>query len=74
MSDNKTKYCRKCNMIKPVSDFYTHKDFKNGYHPNCKSCIQIKNKKIYSNRKFGEEIVKTIENEILIDYLNELNK
>ena len=74
MSDTKTKYCRKCNMIKPVTDFYIHKDFKNGYHPNCKSCIKIKNKKIYSNRKFGDEIVKKIEDEILLDYLNEFNK
>jgi len=33
------KTCSKCNTTKTLSEFYTHKGTKDGYRPECKTCV-----------------------------------
>lgn len=39
------KYCKRCNTIKPIIDFYKNKRIKDGYSSSCKLCSD-KSKKI----------------------------
>ena len=43
-----TKYCPKCKEIKPVSEFYRHRNHKDGYDSQCKKCHLKYYKKYYS--------------------------
>lgn len=70
----KSKKCKKCNQIKPISEFHIRKQVKDGYNNNCKICscalvkkyssspeqkAKIKNrKKIYNSSKRGKELNK----------------
>lgn len=55
------KMCKTCKEVKPISDFYKHKDTKDGCFPECKECnIKRANawqkanwdKKLENDRKF----------------------
>ena len=35
------KICKKCNKFKPFSDFYQHKNNRDGFHTKCKPCSLI---------------------------------
>jgi len=51
-----SKVCNKCNVEKPLSDFYKRKDSKDGYRGECKDCKNEYFKCYYENNK---ENVKT---------------
>lgn len=38
-SNKETKRCSRCQVVKPVSDFYKNKQWTDGYHPYCKKCV-----------------------------------
>ncbi len=38
-NDKETKRCSRCQEVKPVSDFYKHKGWIDGFHPYCKKCV-----------------------------------
>lgn len=38
------KTCRKCGDTKPVSKFYKHKDYPDGYKAQCRDCINARRK------------------------------
>jgi hypothetical protein len=46
-----TKFCKTCTLIKPFSEFYTHKNSKDGHINHCKTCISEKRKKEYCSEK-----------------------
>jgi 5-methylcytosine-specific restriction endonuclease McrA len=39
MSTGESKACSKCGEIKPLTDFYAHKECRNGRRPECKLCF-----------------------------------
>ena len=45
------KNCKQCNVEKPYSEYYKRKDCKDGYLGMCKSCVRIKNKKHYQEKR-----------------------
>ena len=45
------KICKKCNLLKELSNFRKRKDNKSGYGNNCKSCESIIIKSYYKNNK-----------------------
>jgi len=53
-----TKKCRRCDSVKPVSDFYKRKDSKDGLNSWCKSCVRNANKKIQHANVVKNTVVK----------------
>jgi len=45
------KKCSKCHIEKPLSEFFTSKQSKDGYYPSCKKCKTQKTKEYCSNNK-----------------------
>lgn len=45
------KTCNKCNVSKPLSDFYRHKLNAGGYRPQCKKCFNSLNSEIWHSTR-----------------------
>lgn len=45
------KTCTQCGLQKPVTDFFTHKATTDGFRPDCKSCLTVKQRAHYENSK-----------------------
>ena len=45
------KQCNKCNEIKPFSEYYKRKDYKDGFLKICKDCHAQKNREWYATNK-----------------------
>ena len=43
------KKCNKCGIEKQLSDFFKHKNAKDGYENACKQCVKDRRRKRYSN-------------------------
>lgn len=43
-----TKKCIRCNIIKPIDDFYIHKQMKDGHINVCKECVKNRVNKRYT--------------------------
>lgn len=39
------KSCRECGIIKPLTDYYTHKEMADGHLNKCKSCVKMRVKR-----------------------------
>lgn len=50
------KTCSKCNLTKPLSEYYKHKTTYDNRYPNCKECAKDYNKKRYNSspKKFNQ--------------------
>ena len=64
-----SKLCRLCNTIKPLSEFYKHKDMADGYLNQCKPCYKSRVRKTRANnveyyREYDRERSKTPENRL----------
>ena len=53
----KTKVCKKCEKRKPVSEFYTHKNTKDGLRSLCKKCTKVQ-EKLYRDSPKGQKVAK----------------
>ena len=45
----RTKKCNRCNIEKPVSEYYKQKGGKDGLRPECKQCVSAYYKEEYEN-------------------------
>lgn len=49
------KQCSKCNQIKTIADFYTHKSSSDGLYSWCRVCTQVSRKEKYFQKKLKEQ-------------------
>ena len=54
----KNKICFKCNIDKPISEYYKHKQMGDGYINKCKDCTKKDAIDIYNKNMLNEEWVK----------------
>ena len=54
-----TKICSQCHEEKPIDEFYKNKNTKDGYHGQCKSCMNANNLEYVRTHR---EIARKIEN------------
>lgn len=45
------KRCNKCKVVKPTSEFYPERRYKNSFNPNCKACCSLKRKEYCAKHK-----------------------
>lgn len=64
------KYCHRCEIVKPVSEFYKNKSKKDGYNWNCKEC----HKKWVSDNKERVQAIKRKHYENNIDEIKSRSK
>jgi hypothetical protein len=53
-SDEPQKACRKCGVIKPLSDFHRQPDMKDGHRHDCKACHSAAHKVWYRSNRDSE--------------------
>ena len=51
----KNKICFKCNIDKPISEYYKHKQMGDGYLNKCKDCTKKDAIDIYNKNMLNEE-------------------
>jgi len=44
-----TQECIKCNVVKPLNEYYEHSEMANGYLGKCKDCCKVDTKNNYRN-------------------------
>lgn len=42
------KKCGKCQLVQSLSNFYKHRDRRDGFQSSCKPCVLARNKELYS--------------------------
>lgn len=47
INSNQTKFCPKCHIIKPITDFYANKNHQN----KCRECYHLQNKEWYNRNR-----------------------
>lgn len=68
------KYCKKCGVSKPRSEFYAHKT-KDGLQGTCKECVKLKSR-LWNKQNKDRKHYKEIENRYGLspdEYLRKLN-
>lgn len=63
MNKEENRYCRKCLIVKPSTDFYPRKA---GYTSHCKECIRENIRRKYRNMSDEEKekyIIRVVDNE-----------
>lgn len=59
MGVDKLKTCRTCGRTLTIDHFYRGKQFKDGYHTECKDCFDRRNRKCKEARKLAKKEAKT---------------
>lgn len=45
--------CKRCNVDKPITEFYTNPSWASGYHSSCKVCIDTRQRELKNRRAGG---------------------
>lgn len=61
MGTDKLKTCRTCGRTLTIDHFYKGKQFKDGYHTECKDCFDRRNRKCKEARKLAKREAETTE-------------
>lgn len=56
------KQCKTCNSTKPISDFSKHNSSPDGFHNNCKICLNERCRELYKKRQENNTIVSDLVN------------
>jgi hypothetical protein len=70
----RTKKCSKCRKIKPISEFYKRKNYKDGYCSQCKICKAECSKEYYKNNSEYYKNWRKNNSEKLKKYFKEYSK
>lgn len=68
------KKCKKCGKVKDITEFYKHKETKDGYRNSCKECVKKQNKKWRENNKEYKKEINKKWREKNIEYCKEYRK
>lgn len=61
MGEDKLKTCRTCGRTLTIDHFYRGKQFKDGYHTECKDCFDRRNRKCKEARKLAKQAARAAE-------------
>jgi hypothetical protein len=65
------KQCKRCNLNKPLTDYYTKKDNKDGKHIYCKACLKPETDQWYQTSKYSRSDYYKIYREKNKEYYNQ---
>jgi len=70
--DTKRKKCVKCQIVKPLDDYYLDKNTYTGYFNVCKNCMNRTATEIHNKERAEQIYTKKEEMQLLLDYLKEI--